>query len=405
MRFGVIAVPLALTSLFACSSDGGGGGGPAYQAGGTTATGGQGGNATGAVGGTGATGSGGTSSGNGGTSTAGNGGTATAGNGGTATAGNGGTAGTGMGTFVNVTSPTEGQTFQLGTLPKTATIPFAVQASPDVVAVEYVIETDFSLGTSTTPPNFALDYDYQYVGMRWTEARAKDAGGNVIATDIVNFVIEGSTNSGPCLTELDALGVSYTDTNARGVTDGVKLTGPLNGVRFTQTDTDNDATSPIACEFVKQLYLFAGLAKARGFVKIGTLGSHCYRCCCSWSQTNYCRGPNDPEPSCSSYSNHSWGRALDIRYLYKADGTRYDLNNNAHWKKGSSSTTCTSGLAAQTGISRELYELICEAGAQQIFSLALTANHNAAHRNHWHVDIGNTGRAPYSDIDESRDQR
>jgi hypothetical protein len=150
---------------------------------------------------------------------------------------------------------------------------------------------------------------------------------------------------------------------------------------------------PVACEFVQTLLKFADLAKSKGFVRIGTLGSYCYRCCCAWSTTNYCRTLSDPEPDCSAdgYSNHSWGRAIDVRYLYKADGTRYDINDVRHWVKYPTTETCTKGIAVQTGISKELYTLACEATANKIFGIALTPNYNDAHRNHLHMDIGRMG--------------
>jgi hypothetical protein len=195
-----------------------------------------------------------------------------------------------------------------------------------------------------------------------------------------------------CRTTLTSRGVSFKTTSAKGVVDAINLLGPVNGVLFASGTDTKPIGDPIACEFALTLWNFADLLKSKGFVRIGGLGSYCYRCCCAWSTTNYCRGPTDPEPDCSStgYSNHSWGRALDVRYLYKADGTRYDINDPRHWVI-SSSTTCTTAFAAQTGISRELYTIACEATSKKIFGTVLTPNYNDAHRNHLHMDIGQTG--------------
>lgn len=198
---------------------------------------------------------------------------------------------------------------------------------------------------------------------------------------------------GTCRERLAAAGVTFTTTTARGVVDAIKLSGPIHGVLFASGTNTTPMGDPIACEFAHTLVKFADLAKSKGFVRIGTLGSYCYRCCCSWSTTNYCRSLTDPEPDCSAngYSNHSWGRAVDVRYLYKADGTRYDINDDRHWTKYPTTETCTKGIAAQTGISKELYTLACEATQQKIFGILLTPNYNAAHRNHWHADIGQSG--------------
>ena len=201
---------------------------------------------------------------------------------------------------------------------------------------------------------------------------------------------------GTCLDQLGAFGVGYMRVQAKGVADAVELTGPLNGVLIANGTSQNPAQDPMACEFVKTLYAFATLLKERGFNRIGTLGSYCYRCCCAWSMTNFCRGPDDPEPDCGTegFSNHSWGRAIDVRYLYKSVGTRYDVNDPTHFVQWSGpSETCSAAIAAQTGVSRELYGLVCEASARRLFSTALTPNYNAAHRNHFHLDIGQSGPA------------
>lgn len=201
-----------------------------------------------------------------------------------------------------------------------------------------------------------------------------------------------------CLQELDKRGVGYTPTTAKGVVDAVKLTGKLNDVLIAKTDTNQVSTDPMACKFVLYLWEMAEVLKAHGIHKIGTLGSYCYRCCCYWSQENFCRGPNDPEPDCTKapwqgYSNHSWGRAVDIRWLYKDTGQVYDVNNPAHWVEwsGPASETCTKALAAQTGISKELYSLACELSTKHAFGTILTPNYNSAHRNHFHCDIGQNG--------------
>jgi hypothetical protein len=309
-------------------------------------------------------------------------------------AGAGGSAGQLSEFHLEFAQPAEGQLFTQSGVPATSTINFEVLAGPGISRVEYVIETDFVLGSSTTPPGFALDYVYQYPGNRWTRGLGFDAAGAQVAESLVNFVIEAPAATG-CIEQLDQLGVEYSPTVAKGVVDGVKLTGPLNGVLYAKSNTDEPSGDPMACEFVLTLYKFAELLKSRGFVQIGGLGSYCYRCCCSWSEQNYCRGPNDPEPDCSQppysgFSNHSWGRALDIRYLYKQSGQVYDVNNPAHWVE-SSATTCTTALAQQTGISKELYSLVCDSSAQQIFGVVLTPNYNSAHRNHFHADIGKSG--------------
>jgi hypothetical protein len=198
-----------------------------------------------------------------------------------------------------------------------------------------------------------------------------------------------------CQAKLVELGIGFKTTEARGVVDAVHLTGTVNGVLFANGTATTTMGDPVACEFAKTLHAFAALLKTKGFVRVGTLGSYCYRCCCAWSTTNFCRGLTDPEPVCgtSGLSNHSFGRAVDVRYLYKADGTRYDINDPTQFVKFTSTDTCVAGLAAQKAgsISLQLYTLACDATKTKVFGTVLTPNYNAVHRNHLHMDIGETG--------------
>lgn len=203
--------------------------------------------------------------------------------------------------------------------------------------------------------------------------------------------------SGACLNQLQQLGVSFQSTTALNVTDAVRLTGPLNGVTIGGVDNNGNRQSgtssqPYSCELVRRLYTLMGTLRAAGITAVHGQGSYCVRCCCQWSETNQCR--SDAVPSCGSkgLSNHSYGRAIDIRYLTRSNGDVLDINNNDHWTRSgtySSHNTCGTGLAAQTGDSKFLYELACN--NDQNFKTWLTPNHNSAHRNHWHIDIGSSG--------------
>jgi hypothetical protein len=225
-----------------------------------------------------------------------------------------------------------------------------------------------------------------------TPAPTVDASAPDVATTPKDASVDRPSTL-PCIDQLKQKGITFTETTARGVDDAVKIKGPIGGVKFVRDDGDEYASDPMACSFVLTLERFAQLLKSKGVVKVGTLGSYCYRCCCAWSPSNDCRSPTDPEPDCGSngYSNHSWGRALDVRYLFMQGGQVYDINDTDQWIEGTSSTTCTTGLSKQTGVSKVLYSIVCETAQQQIFSTILTPNYNDAHRNHWHMDTGQSG--------------
>ncbi len=204
---------------------------------------------------------------------------------------------------------------------------------------------------------------------------------------------DATADVGTCFDQLNARGIGYKKTTARGLVDAVSLTDPtINGVKFAANTTTKPLADPIACEFVLTLYDFAAILKKYGIVSVGSLGSYCYRCCCAWSKTNYCRALNDPEPDCSvdGYSNHSWGRAIDIRYIKFADGKSADINSTVDWVQ-STNPTCGTALTAQTGMSKTLYNIICEAATAKIFKTSLTPNYNVGHRSHWHLDTGASG--------------
>lgn len=200
----------------------------------------------------------------------------------------------------------------------------------------------------------------------------------------------------PCLEDLTQRGVPYQKTVARGIVDAITIAAPINGVTFTNETSDKPTAQPMACEFVRTLFAFAEVLKAHGIHKVGTLGSYCYRCCCAYSTTNFCRGPSDPEPDCSAngYSNHSFGRAVDVRYITFDDGRSVDINKDADFK-ATAGGTCGAARASQTGVSKTLYDIVCETAEKKIFSTILTPNYNSDHRNHWHMDTGKSG-APKS---------
>ncbi|MCS6898791.1 MAG: extensin family protein [Myxococcales bacterium] len=367
----------------------GGGGGSDGQGGSQPGSGGSAGSAGGSAGSTGTTaGQGGSS---GGMSNQGGGG-----EGGFAGSAQGGASG-GVGApeaSIVFLSPQEGQIFQQVGFPAEALIPFEVQVSQGITRVQYRIENGELMADKTNAPSFAHTHPFKIAGQRWVEAQGFDGAGTLLATAKVNFTVQAPILNG-CLDELKAMGVPFVTTQAKGVVDAVKLQGPLNGVFYTSGLKETPTNDPIACEFVKTLWAFADVVKAQGYVRVGTLGSYCYRCCCAWSQTNYCRGPDDPEPDCGSkgYSNHSWGRAVDVRYLIKADGTIHDINNPTHFVTYGGTDTCGAGIAQQSGISLALYKIVCDAHKQKLFNTILTPNYNAAHRNHLHMDTGKSGVA------------
>ncbi len=72
--------------------------------------------------------------------------------------------------------------------------------------------------------------------------------------------------------------------------------------------------------------------------------------------------------------------------LKKRDGQWISVTNDFHGKIGAK--TCGDGVrAADTPEARELRSLVCEANDQGVFTYVLTPNYNAAHYDHFHMEI------------------
>jgi hypothetical protein len=79
----------------------------------------------------------------------------------------------------------------------------------------------------------------------------------------------------------------------------------------------------------------------------------------------------------SSLSQHSYGKAIDIWGFEDTSNTRYVLEED--WQHNTTSFS--------TDKARVLYEIGQRMNSDRIFNIVLTPNYNAAHDNHFHVDL------------------
>jgi hypothetical protein len=85
-------------------------------------------------------------------------------------------------------------------------------------------------------------------------------------------------------------------------------------------------------------------------------------------------------------TRHPAGLAIDVGLLHKRDGTWLSVESHFHGHIGAQ--TCGEGVAPpQDPRARELRELVCESQAGGIFTYVLTPNYNAAHADHYHMEI------------------
>jgi hypothetical protein len=85
-------------------------------------------------------------------------------------------------------------------------------------------------------------------------------------------------------------------------------------------------------------------------------------------------------------TRHPAGLAIDVGLLHKKDG-RW-LSVARHFQGHIGDKTCGEGAQVpENPDARELRALVCEPGDQGVFTYVLTPNYNAAHADHYHMEI------------------
>lgn len=85
-------------------------------------------------------------------------------------------------------------------------------------------------------------------------------------------------------------------------------------------------------------------------------------------------------------TRHPAGLAIDVGLLHKRDGTW--LNVARHFQGHIGDKTCGEGVKVpEQAEARELRSIVCEASDLGVFTYVLTPNYNAAHADHYHMEI------------------
>jgi hypothetical protein len=85
-------------------------------------------------------------------------------------------------------------------------------------------------------------------------------------------------------------------------------------------------------------------------------------------------------------TRHPAGLAIDVAMLKKRDGQWISVANHFRGKIGDK--TCGDGVrTGDTPEARELRSIVCEANDLGVFTYVLTPNYNAAHHDHFHMEI------------------
>jgi hypothetical protein len=275
---------------------------------------------------------------------------------------------------VQFTSPAPGQAIVRdalgthGTL--VASVPVAIESEGEVARVA-ISRDDVPVGELERRGNMA--YELGRAGSYTLIATAFDPEGVPVATASVEFaVIEPEVAD--CRSWLDLYGVEYSDGPSNpGVADPVTAIVPINGVSYRYTSNQSARKTLYGdCTLIKSLAEGASLMRERDVKEVIDIGVYNYRCI----------GGGTP-PNCpNGVSQHAYAKAIDIAGFEAHDGTRYIVNTD--WVID---TTPTCASATEPGKDTFLHEIICALKDARVWNIVLTPNYNAAHRDHFHVDL------------------
>lgn len=180
-----------------------------------------------------------------------------------------------------------------------------------------------------------------------------------------------------CLAELTRrkLAVTRAKRAATGVNTPVRVTGPIGGVRFV-TPGQKSPYGILDCRLALALSDLAPLLKRYDVVEVRI--DNMYR-------------PHAHLPGKKKPSQHSYGLAIDLTQLKRADGSVLDVDRDFDGAIGEA--VC--GQGARTDLeppATALRSLICDVARSGLFHHILTPNHDAAHKNHFHLDIARGAR-------------
>lgn len=162
---------------------------------------------------------------------------------------------------------------------------------------------------------------------------------------------------------------------AVGVATPVRITGPIGGVRFVAPGRKSPY-GILDCRLALALSDLAPLLRRHDIVEARL--DNMYR-------------PHAHLPGKKKPSQHSFGLAADLTQLKRADGSALIVERDFQGAIGD--PVC--GQTARADLSGDalaLRDLICDVARDGLFHHILTPNHDAAHKNHFHLDIARGAR-------------
>jgi Extensin-like protein C-terminus len=219
-------------------------------------------------------------------------------------------------------------------------------------------------------PDFRTQLKFDRDGVRSVVVRAYDKDNAEKATAALTVEV-----SGGCVGQLERSGAPFRiGPPTKGVVDPVYLGPVVDGVSLRyRTSTKPDAIL-VACEMVGRVRRLAELVKSLGFDEIVHIGTYNYR---------KMRNPKCEKDDSCKLSQHAFGTALDIHAIGKV-GTKTTYSTLKDWVV-TPMPTCPGKPKTQGD--KILHSLACQMRSKSLFSIILTPNYNATHRDHFHVDL------------------
>jgi hypothetical protein len=186
-----------------------------------------------------------------------------------------------------------------------------------------------------------------------------------------------SMSSAACLAEIKKrnLGVTRFKGQKPGVSAPLRVTSPIGSVRFV-TPGGKSPYGILDCRLAIVLGELAPLLRRHDVVEVRV--DNMYR-------------PRARLPGRKKPSQHSYGLAMDLTRFVLADGTELDVARDFDGTIGE--PVCGGGASAQLSERAvKLRDLICDVARTELFHHILTPNHDAAHRDHFHLDIARGAR-------------
>jgi hypothetical protein len=173
------------------------------------------------------------------------------------------------------------------------------------------------------------------------------------------------------------LGVTRWKGFALGVATPVRVTGEIAGVRFV-TPGRKSPYGILDCRLALALSELSPILLRHGVVEVRV--DNMYR-------------PRAHLPGKKKASQHAHGLAIDMTRFKLQDGSELIIERDFQGAIGEA--VCGADARARPELPSEagkLRDLICEVARAQLFHHILTPNHDAAHRDHFHLDIARGAR-------------